>query len=206
MSKVEQTRKTKMQATATRNVLAFMLVIVIIGSAVGFYFGLQLIKGYSLDVAHTVTDSKASDKNTVSLSQLKQELTNSQSLTTKATQLFSTPATYQAQATKDITKYAEEAGVTISSIDSSPSSEAVSPSGPRVNGGPGAGGNPITNNSTEFVTLKSPVSYMNLLKFLDAIEGNLPKMQITDLTLERPTSPSGDMVTANKITITVATR
>lgn len=201
MSNIKKEQSQKMQATATRNILSCLLVVVIIGSAVGFYFGLQLIKDYAIEVSHTVTDSKASDQNTAGLGQLKQELASSQELVTKAQQLFSTPATYQAQATKDITKYAEEAGIAISSIDSSsPSSESGSPRA-GANGGPTSG-----EGNAEFVTIKSPVSYMNLLKFLDAIEGNLPKMQVTNITLGRPAGSSGDMVTTDKITITVATR
>lgn len=179
----------KSQATTTRNLLAFVLVIVILGATAGFYYGLQVIKDYALEVTHSVADSSASTKNVDELEQLKKKLADGESLVSKADSLFSTPDSYQTQALKDISKYAGEAGVTISSIDSIGSSE----------------GDPASSYS-ESITLQSPVSYANLLKFLDAIEGNLPKMQITGITLARPTSGSGDLVATDKITITVAVR
>jgi len=189
----KDTRKST-QAAATRNVLAATLVIVIIGTIVGFYFGLQIIKNYALDVAHTVTDSKASGQNIDELGKLQQQLAAGQGLVTKAEALFSTPTTYQTQALKDISKYASETGVTISSINSSSPAST-----------PGATAPPAPDYS-EVITIQSPVSYLKFLKFLDAIEGNLPKMQITGISIGRPTNASGDMITTDKITVTVSTR
>lgn len=184
-------KSNKMSASALRNLLATTLVIVIIGTVVGFYFGLQIIRSYALEVTHAITDSHASGQSVGDLRKLQQELTAGQGLVTKADKIFSSPETYQTQALKDITKYADEAGVTISSIDSATSN--------------GSSAAPTTNHA-EIITLKSPVSYAKFLKFLDGIEGNLPKMQVTGITIARPTVPSGDMITTDKITITVATR
>jgi len=190
--KKDQNKKTQ-AATTTRNLLAFILVAVILGATAGFYYGLQIIKDYSLEVTHAVTDSSASATNIDQLSQLKQQLASGQALVAKADSLFATPDTYQTQALKDISKYASEAGVTISSIDSS---------NPETSSGQATPG----SNYSEIITLQSPVSYAKLLQFLDAIEGNLPKMQITGITITRPSSPSGDQVATDKITITVAVR
>jgi len=179
----------KMTATATRNILAFLLVIITIGAAVGFYFGLQIIKDYSLEVTHTVSDSNASGERIEQLGQLKRQLADAKVLVAKAEKLFSTPATYQTQVLKDVSKYASETGVTISNISSAT---------------PVAG--ETTTGSSQIITIQSPVSYLSLLKFIDAIEGNLPKMQITGINIGRPTSASGDSVTTQKITIMVATK
>lgn len=179
-----------MQATMTRNILASTLVIVIIGSVVGFYFGLQVIKAYALEVTHAVADSHASGHNIEELSKLQQQLAAGQGLVVKADALFSTPATYQTQALKDISKYAGEAGVSISSIDSATAASRAA----------------VTPGYSEVITIQSPVSYAKFIRFLDAIEGNLPKMQITGITISRPTIPSGDLITTDKITVTVSTR
>jgi hypothetical protein len=184
-------QKKKMPATTTRNILAATLVIVIIGSAVGFYFGLQMIKAYALEVSHTVTDSHASGQNIQELSKLQQQLAAGQGLVAKADALFSTSATYQTQALKDISKYASEAGISISSIDSA---------------APAAGPTTVAPNSSEVITIQSPVSYAKFIQFLDAIEGNLPKMQITGISIGRPAVPSGDLIKTDKITVTVSTR
>lgn len=190
--KKEQPRK--MQATTTRNVLSFMLVLVIIVAAVGFYFGLQFVKEYALEVSQTVTLSKANDKKPVGQNQLKQELADSQGLVAKTSLLFSTPSTYQAQVLKDITKYADEAGITVSGVDS------VKPNTESSKTIPSDGG------QSETISIKNPVSYTALLNFLHAIEGNLPKMQVTNITISRPAAPSGDMVSVDNITLTVATK
>lgn len=186
-----------MNATMMRNILASLLIIVILGSATGFYFGLQIIKAYALEVTHTAADSSASDKNIEQLSQLKQQLAAGQALVTKADALFSTPDTYQTQALKDISKYAANTGVTISSIDS-----AKPPASSGVTSPPMA----ITSSYSEIITIQSPVSYAKFLRFLDAIEGNLPKMQITGITVGRPKQISGDLITTDKITIMVSIR
>lgn len=185
----------KLQATTTRNILAATLVIVIIGSATGFYFGLQFIKSYALEVTHAVADSHASGQNIKELSQLKKQLAAGQGLVAKANELFSTPATYQTQALKDISKYAGEAGVTVSSIDSAAPNTTT-----------GAGAATTAPNYSETITIQSPVSYAKFLQFLAAIEGNLPKMQITGITIGRPAVQSGDQITTDKITVTVSTR
>jgi hypothetical protein len=188
----------KLNATVTRNILAFVLVIVIIGSVIGFYFGLQIIKAYALEVAHTTTDSIASDKNIGQLDQLKQQLASGQVLVAKSDALFATPDTYQTQALKDISKYAADTGISISSIDT------VKPIAPG-----GASSTPpaaTVPSYSEVITVQSPVSYAKFLQFLDAIEGNLPKMQITGISVARPKEASGDTITTDKITITVSVR
>ncbi len=179
-------------ATATRNFLAFFMVIVVIGAAAGFYFGLQIIKKYSIDVSHTVSDSNASGQNIEQLGVLKQELAQREPLVTKANQLFATEATYQSQALKDIQQYASTSGIVISNTEFNKASAVK-------------GATPVEAHST-MVTVQSPVSYSKLLKFLNAIEGNLPKMQITGISISRPTATSGDTIVTDKITITVATR
>jgi len=181
----------KMQATTTRNILAATLIIVIIGAVVGFYFGLQFIKSYALEVTHAVADSHASGQSVEELGKLQKQLADGQPLVAKANALFSTPATYQTQALKDISKYAQQAGISISSIDSGKPADASAP---------------VAADYSEVITIQSPVSYAKFLQFLDAIEGNLPKMQITGISIGRPTNASGDLITTDKITVTVSTR
>lgn len=184
----------KLTAKTTRNILGSLLVIIILGSIAGFYFGLQLVKDYALEVSHAVTDSNASGKTIEQLGVLKQQLAEGQPLVTKANQLFSTPSTYQTQALKDISKYASEAGVTISGIDSL---GAASESDPAAT---------TPQTYSEVITIQSPVSYVSFVKFINAIEGNLPKMQITGISLKRPTAQSGDLIITDKITISVSVR
>lgn len=184
-----------MKATTTRNFLSLLMVLIILGSAVGFYFGLQIIKDYATVVSHTVSDANASGKNIEKLSALKQALTEREALVAKANTLFSTPETYQSQALKDIRKYANDSGVVVSNTQFD---KAETPTSTTAISTTPATSLPVT------VTLQTPVSYSKLLKFLDAIEGNLPKMQVTGVSLSR--AGAGDDITTDKITITVSTR
>jgi len=184
-----------MKATSTRNILAFLMFVVIAGAAAGFYFGLQTIKTYALDVSHTVSDANASGKNVEQLSELKQALADREPLVAKANSLFATEATYQSQVLKDLQKYASDAGITIS--NTSFDKQSASDTAPIASA--------VTSESV-VVTVSSPVSYARLMKFLDELEGNLPKLQVTGISLSRPTNATGDLVVTDKITITVATR
>lgn len=198
---VKKTQAITSQATTTRNVLSFILVLVIIGAAVGFYFGLQFIKTYAVEVSHVVTDSKAAGESEKSLSTLKTELSNGEELVGTANKLFSTSSTYKEQIQSDITRYASEAGITVISID--PSSDAA-PAGP--NKAPSAPRGSTPTDTSEVITIKSPVSYAKLIQFMQSIEDNLPKMQITAIGISRPAVASGDEVITDKITISVLTR
>jgi len=180
-----------LNAVATRNFLAFFMVLVVLGATAGFYFGLQIIKDYAVEVSHAVADSNASGKSIEQLSVLKQELAEREPLVAKASQLFSNESNYQAQGLKDIQKYASITGVTITNTDFSKSDTTTAPA---------------TLGGTAVITIQSPVSYAKLLAFIDALEGNLPKLQITGINISRPTAASGDLVTTDKITITVAIR
>jgi len=181
-----------MKAASTRNFLAFFMVVVIIGATAGFYFGLQVIKAYAVEVSHTVADSSASGESITQLSDLKQELAEREPLVIKANQLFSTQADYQTQGLKDIQKYASISGVNITNTDF-PTNDATAPA-------------TVGSATDAVITIQSPVSYAKLLNFIDILEGNLPKLQITSINITRPTQASGDFVTTDKITITVSIR
>lgn len=179
--------KKSFDATSVRSSLTVLVVLLILGASAGFYFAIQQIRTYAVEVSHSVVDSEASGDQVSELQVLKQELENRESLVNKANKLFATNDTYQSQALKDVQKYAQTYGITIvnTSFDSDISSM----------------------NSHVFVTtIQSPVSYDKLLQFLDAIEGNLPKMQITSVSLGHSTSGSSGNVTAEAIKIGISTR
>lgn len=186
---MKKDKSNKSGATTLQHTLSVLLVIVVLGAIAGFYAGLQMIKDYSLEVTHTTADANASGKNIEELGALKQQLADGKVLVEKANKLFSTPETYQTQALKDISKYADATGVKIASIDS-------------TTGATGA----VGAEHSEVITLQNPVSYTSFLKFIDAIEGNLPKMQITGITIGRTANGAAGQITTGKITIAVSTR
>jgi len=183
-----------LKASSLKKLLGFLLVLVTIGVAGGFYLGLHEVRTFSIDVSHVVADSQASGNTISELQQLKQSLSQSEALVTKANQMFSTNANYQSQALTDVRKYASNAGITISNTDFEAGSDAA----------PSA---PVPANGKAFtIKLQSPVSYAKLLQFIANIEGNLPKMQIMGLKVNRVASGTSDQVEVGDIKITISTR
>lgn len=182
-------KKSSMKATSIRKLLTFLLVLIILGAAAGFYYGLTMVRSFSTEVSHKIADADASGNNIGKLQKLKQALTESESLVSKANKIFATDANYQSQALTDVQKYASNFGLTISSTNFDKTSTAA------------------TNTDHTFtVTLQSPTSYQKLLQFLNAVEGNLPKMQVSSISLSRPTTGSATDVTTGDITIVISTR
>lgn len=185
--------KKSMKATSTRNLLTFLLILLIAAVGSGFYYGLQQVRAFSVEVSHTTADANASDSQVTELQKLKQTLAESETLVNKANQVFSTEASYQSQGLKDIQKYAASAGLTISNTNF----ETQDTVGANVAG---------NKSHTFIITLQSPVSYQKLIQFLDAVEGNLPKMQIAGIKLERPAGGNASTVAVGDITIAISTR
>ncbi len=167
-------------------ILFFVLIIVILGGAGLFYLGLNSIKEYSLEVNHRLTDADASSAQIQQLQVLKSQLSQSEALITKADKLFATPANYQAQALNDLRSYAALAGVSIS---------ATTFDDPAATG---------INSVT--VKLSPPVNYKKLVQFLTLIEGNLPKMQVTSISLRHQVGGSADAIEVGDIKINISVR
>lgn len=179
--------KKSMKATSMRSLLTLILIVVFGLTIGGFYFAYGQIKAYAIEVSHSVTDADASGSQVAELQALKQQLADREQLVNKANQLFATPDNYQSQSLKDVQKYAQTYGVTLLNTKFEPATDGVS-------------GNIFV------LTIQSPLSYTKLLQFIDAIEGNLPKMQITSVSIGRANSGAAGDVTTEDIKIRIATR
>lgn len=175
------------QATSLRKLLAFMMVVTLLAAAGGFYLGLQYIREYAVEVSHTTEDAAASGAQVDRLRVLQQQLNQAKALVDKADKIFASNGNYQSQAVKSLQRYANEAGVTISKTDFAQDEDAAS-------------------SQTRLVTiqLKQPVSYDKLVRFVQLVEGGIPKMQISDLTIGRTDNPSGDEVNVDSIGIRIS--
>ena len=184
--------KKSMRASSLRKVLSTLLVLLILAAAGGFYFGMEQIRAFTVEVSHTAADANASSETIDELQKLKQALAQSETLVAKANQVFTTEDNYQSQALKDVQKYASVAGITIShtNFDTAPSSDSST----------------INTGKTFAITLASPLSYKKLLQFLDAIEGNVPKMQVDSIEISRPDKNDSDQVITGEVKIVIATR
>jgi len=169
-----------------RAVLVVVLIIVIAGGLGLFYLGLNEVRTFAIEVNHSVADAEASNGQVQALQRLKGQLAQSETLIGKANQMFATPANYQNQAITDTRNYAAASGLSIAKIDFEPLVPGVNP--------------------TMTVSLKAPVSYNKLIHFLDNIEGNIPKMQVSSIGISHVNGGRSDSVTVDDIKIMIATR
>jgi hypothetical protein len=166
--------------------LSVLLAVVIIGGGALFYFGLTMVRDYSIEVNHRLQDATASSDQIKQLQLLKGQISQSESLITKADQLFASPSNYQTQTLTDLKNYANQVGLTISSTNFD---------------------DPTTTGSYGVtITLAAPVSYKKLIQFLTLVEGNLPKMQVTAVNLKHTPSGNSDSVDAGPIKINISVR
>ena len=179
-----------MNAVKLRRFLGTGVVLLILLAGVGFYFAQNWLGELAVSVSRTVADSKTSDTSLQSLNKLQQELSTRQDIITRTNSIFALTSTYQTQAVQDLTVYAAATGVSI--LDYSFPTAGAAP----------VDGIPATQIT---VRLKSPMSYSSLLKFMSAIEGNLPKMQITSISLGRISGDTSS-IKADQLTVAVYTR
>ncbi|MFZ1250141.1 MAG: hypothetical protein WAR37_01705 [Candidatus Microsaccharimonas sp.] len=168
-----------------RTVLAGVLVLVILGGAAGFYWGLGIVRSYALDVNHRLIDADASSLQVQQLQTLRQTLNENSDLIQKADQVFALPNTYQTQALVDVQAYARVAGISITSTefdDSTPGSYILT------------------------LQLSNPVSYSGLITFLNNIEGNIPKISVQSLTLGPPDNANPNAVNVKDIKLNIYVR
>ncbi len=167
-------------------VLAALLLLVVAGGAGLFYLGLELVRTSATEVNHTTEDAKASARQIEELQSLRAQINEGGSLIEKANQLLATNESYQPQVLTDLRAYAERSGIKIASTDFSTT----------------------TNPNKHIVTVKTqnPTSYSSLIKFLDSVESNVPKLQVVAIKLSHAKSGGADAVMVEDIKIEVTTR
>lgn len=166
-----------------RTILALILAVVLLGGAGLFYVGLGMLRDYAVQVNQKLADADASGKQSEQLQTLKSQLSQSTTLVAKANQLFATPDTYRARALTDIKNYADAAGLSIDSTTFD-----------------------ATNVHTVTVTFTAPTSYSKLIAFLNNVESNLPKMQVSSISLQHANNGGSDSVKVGSIKIDVSVR
>ena len=193
-------KKTGMNAITLRTILSVTVVILVGLSAVGFFFGQNWLRTFAVSVSQTVANSKASGNNIQTLKTLQQSLLARQDIITKANSIIASSQDYQTQTIHDLDKYAAYADVAISNYNFAQTAAPVAPTAGTAQVATGAGSKSVT------VTITSPISYTKLLKFMAAIESNLPKMQISSVNLGRVDGGDNTSVRTDQLTIEVYTQ
>ena len=177
--------KKRFNAHGLSFILATLLIMLLGGSGVGFYFGLTFVKNYSVEVNNRLIDAEASGRQTEELIKLRAQLEQSKALILKSDQIFSTRDAYQGQFLSDLQNYASASGVSIASTTF---------------------GDAASNDYSATVIINQPVGYSQLITFLHNIEGNLPKMQIQSISLKAVNGGDANSVETGDIKITMAVK
>ena len=123
------------------------------------------------------------------------DLSTQQVSVDKASGFIASSQTFQNQVTTDLKKY-EDSGIQISSTAPASGPPATFTKVPLPTG---------IQSGFVTVTIKNPVDYNGLLKFIRAIETNIPKIRITGLNIKHVTD-SDSSITVDPIVIEVYKR
>jgi hypothetical protein len=167
--------------------LSVSLFVIAIGAAVTIHFLNAGMDEFAGKVSRATADSVASQDNIKNLQKIQQELLANRDVIERTTSIVADSQSYeyQDQIITDLNDYANRAGISVTNIDfTSANASATTPTTPST-ATPAPTGVKSTSVS---ITLKNPVVYENLLRFIHSIEQNLTKMQISRIGLTKDTT------------------
>ena len=168
-----------LKASSLQKTLIVIVLVAISISAVGFYYIQNTLKETAISVGKSITASAASgNTNTDTAKSLQLKIKAVELAIAKADALYNTESTYQNQMTTDITAYALNANIKISGYTFGTKSVATTTPNSEKS---------LSDNGTSSMTLslENPVQFASLMRFLQSIETNIPKMQITNLKITK---------------------
>ena len=197
-------KKRQLTATGLRLILTIGLFgVAAIGIAV-FSIADKMLRNTATATSHSVADASASQNNLQNLQKLQQDLIQKQDVVQRAASIVADSKSYeyQNQIINDLNDYASRAGLSIVSInfDTGAASGTTKPGGPSATPAPTTVVGGVKSTSAS-ITLKNPVDYVSMLKFIKSIEQNLTKMQISSIGLSQGADGKG--VTSDTLNIEV---
>lgn len=181
--KKAETPKKKTSSSKQLLIVFMTLFLALIGSLATLYFySLNEISNLAVEVRNKTIDADASSTQVSSLQALKSQLDNDRSLIEKTNSIFSNSNDYQAQVVKDIQNYSRLSNIQNTTINFN-------------------GSNSSENYRLFNVQIPQPVEYSNFVKFLNAIENNIPKMEASGVKIERANNP--DFVNVNNFSVKI---
>lgn len=178
-----------MTAITLNRILIGVIAFMIAATIAGFYFATQFLAATALQTDHLRTDNAMSEENRLRLQQLRNELNKKSTSVERARLLVGSLEgyDYQNRVVEDLTTYAKLAGsdVRVTNFTFTDPAKKVQSAAQKKQ----AVTIPGVTVLDATVTLNSPVSYRNFMRFLAAIEQNLTKMQVTGINI---TPDNGD--------------
>jgi len=209
----------KMSATKARIILSAFLFLILAGMGAGFYIIYSsFLKNAAQDIANIQSEAQSSDAKLQQLIQLESKMNDYRPISQRAKQVVIDSSNYQYQnrVISDLSRYAEQANVGITSFnfketadsgkqDSSSSqdkSDQTAETNSDENKASTTSSTPAgVKNVQVSVQLSKNVRFNNFLHFLYLIEQNLTRIQVMDLSFNRDTST--DSVSAQTLNLEV---
>jgi hypothetical protein len=199
-----------LSASRLRIILIVAMFIFLVAASVGFSFIQKSLNSYAATITKLNADAESGDQNILTLKHLQTRLDQEQDTIARARSVVADGGTYNDQVIKDLTRIASSSGTSITSLEftdnlatsSTPSAggAATTPTTPSTSTAVVPSG---TVKKTVLVTIGSPLSYSSLMKFLQGVEINPLKMQLSNLSI---TKEKGDNVTIGPLSIEVYVR
>ena len=199
-------KRKALTATTLRMYLSFSLFAITLVAGVALHFINEQLRTYAAEVSKVTAESNSSQNNVQALQKVQEELEKNKEVKERARNIVADNQSYQYQnqIITDLNDYAKKAGVTITNIDFSAGSTATPTTPTTPKSGTTAPATPSGVKSTSAsITLKNPVSYTRLLRFIKSIEDNLTKMQISRVGLARG---ADNQITSEALSIEVYIR
>lgn len=195
----------KLTPTSLRIALCLSIALLIVIAGIGFWLFRSQLTTFAEQVNKDAMAANVSASDVSSLQSLKTQLEEDSVAVTRTKNIVadSQAYQYQNQIINDLSVYAKASGVVVSGYNFTSDTAANSGTPPTLPQTPGAA---VGLKSTSVsVSLKNPVDYKAVMRFIHLIEMNLTKMQLSGISLSQ--SPENkNLVTANPLTIEVYTR
>jgi len=192
-------RNKPMTATKLRLYLSISLFMIVLLAVAALYFVNDKLQTYATEISQVAAQAQESQNNVQSLQRIQQELASNKSVIERTRDIVADSKSYQYQdqIIKDLNDYAQQSGITITNMDFTATASTTAPTTSTTSAPTGV------KSTSVSVTLKSPVDYISLLRFIRSIEQNLTKMQVSRVSLSKS---ENNQVTSEALTIEVYIR
>jgi len=197
--------KQSLNAVSLRLMLVIGMIVILAASAALFWVIAGTLRDVAVTTNHTKKDAEVSANTVENLERIRDTLENNKEVVDRTNRIVAESQSYQYQdqIIEDLNNYARSTGVSITNIDFSSAAETGSSSGSEENKSSSStisGVNSVSAN----ITLNTPVNYTSLLRFLNSIEQNLTKMQVSKVNVAK--AEGANEVSSEALTIQVYTR
>ena len=208
------TEKRVFDAVTMRIILVVVLIAILLLMGGGFYLAYTSLEKTAKEVSEVQTQAQTSDAKLQNLALLEKQLKENSIAVDRAKQIVADSQSYQYQnqIINDLTYYANQAHISITSFTFQDSTAAASSSSSSTSSSSTSSTNSTLPASTVngvkstqvAIQLGGNVAYQDFLHFLYLIEQNLTRMQVADVTMSKGDEPN--TVSAQSLNIEVYIR